>query len=283
MRGIYSKGKSTRARRTLRRTLPLLAIAALAAALLPAAGSATAQAAPTNTELPGILGTPVEGGTLTATNGTWSDSPTTFAYQWLRCPQDGGAADGSNCGVIPDATESAYKVSTVDIGFRVRVRVTATNVDGPTGAVSNATSAVTAAPTPPASGCPSGTGALQIEQVSPPARLYIDHKQVSPNVITRSTTGVVVRVHVTACGGRSVQGALVYVATVPFNQFSTPPEQPTAGDGWVTLSMQRRFGFPAARRQQLLVMFARARKTGEAVLAGISTRQLIASRVNLSG
>ena len=235
-----------------------------------------------NTGEPNILGTPVEGETLTASNGTWSDSPTTFAYGWLRCPNDGGAADGSNCGVIPSATKSTYLVLAADVGLRIRVRVTASNTDGSASAVSNATSIVTAAPTSPATGCPSGTGLMQIAQVSSPARLLIDHQQVSPNPVARSTTSIVARFHVTACGGRSVQGALVYATTVPFSQFSILPEQPTGADGWVTLRMQRLAGFPVSRHQRLLVMFGRASKAGENVLAGISTRRLVASRVNLS-
>lgn len=282
MRGIYSKKKGMRARRTLRLVLPLVAVVGLAAALLPAAGSAQSQTTPANTGLPGILGTLVVGKTLTTTNGIWSDSPTTFAYQWLRCPSDGGAADGSNCGVIPSATESSYQVRAADLGFRTRVRVTASNADGSASAASNATITVTAAPTPPATGCPSGTGPMQIAQVSSPARLLIDHQQALPNPVTRSTTSIVVRIHVSACGGRSVQGALVYVATVPFSQFAIPPEQPTGANGWVTLRMQRLSGFPSSRQQQLLVMFGRARKAGEKVIAGISTRRLVASRVNLS-
>jgi len=282
MRGIYFNGKGMRARRALRLVLPLVAVVGLAAALLPAAGSAQSQTAPTNTGEPNILGTPVEGETLTASNGTWSDSPTTFVYGWLRCPNDGGAADGSNCGVIPSATKSTYLVLAADVGLRIRVRVTASNTDGSVSAVSNATNIVTAAPTSPATGCPSGTGPIQIAQVSPPARLLIDHQQVSPNPVTRSTASVVGRFHVTACGGRSVQGALVYATTVPFSQFSILPEQPTGADGWVTLKMQRLSGFPVSRHQRLLVMFGRARKTGESVLAGISTRRLVASRVNLS-
>ena len=282
MRGIYFNGKGMRARRALRLVLPLVAVVGLAAALLPAAGSAQSQTAPTNTGEPNILGTPVEGETLTASNGTWSDSPTTFAYGWLRCPNDGGAADGSNCGVIPSATKSTYLVLAADVGLRIRVRVTASNTDGSVSAVSNATNIVTAAPTSPATGCPSGTGPIQIAQVSPPARLLIDHQQVSPNPVTRSTASVVGRFHVTACGGRSVQGALVYATTVPFSQFSIAPEQATGADGWITLKMQRLSGFPVSRHQRLLVMFGRARKTGESVLAGISTRRLVASRVNLS-
>jgi hypothetical protein len=282
MRVIHSIEESFRVHRTLWFALPLIAVAGLMAALLPAVGSAQAQTTPANTAAPSILGAPVEGNTLTASNGTWSDSPTTFAYLWLRCPTDGGTVDGSNCGVIPSATTSAYVLGAADAGFRIRVRVTASNTDGSVSAVSNATSTITAAPTSPITGCPSGTGSIQIAQVSPPARLLIDHQQVSPSPVTHSATSIVARFHVTACGGRSVKGALIYATTVPFGQFSIPSEQPTGTDGWVTLKMQRLSGFPASTHQRLLVMFGRARKAGESELGGISTRRLVASRVDLS-
>jgi len=286
MRGVYSKGKGMRARRALRLVLPLAAAVALAAALFPVVGSAQSQVVPTNTAKPSILGTPVLGNTLTATKGTWSGAPTTFAYQWLRCPADAvAAAVPSNCGVISSADKSTHKLLAADVGLRIRVSVTASNTDGTASAYADATSIITAAvaPTPPATGCPSGTGPMQIAQVSSPARLLIDHQQVSPNPVTRSTTSIVARFHVTACGGRSVQGALIYATTVPFSQFSIPPEQPTGADGWITMRMQRQSGFPATRQQRLLVMFGRARKAGENELGGISTRRLVASRVRLSG
>jgi len=286
MRRIYSKGKGMRARRSLWFALPLAAAVALGVALFPVAGSARSQVVPKNTAAPTILGTAVLHKTLTATKGTWSGVPTTIAYRWLRCPADAAAAAiPSNCSVISGNTKNTYLVVAADVGLSIRVRVIASNKDGSASAYAAATGIITAtvAPTPPATGCPSGTGSIQIAQLSPPARLLIDHQQVSPNPVTRSTTSIVARFHVTACGGRSVQGALIYATTVPFSQFSIPPEQPTGADGWITMRMQRQSGFPATRHQRLLVMFGRARKAGENELGGISTRRLVASRVRLSG
>jgi hypothetical protein len=133
-------------------------------------------------------------------------------------------------------------------------------------------------------GCPAaGSGTIDVASITPPARLLIDGQAVSPSPITRSSNDVTVRFHVSACNGRSVSGALVYATAVPFQQFSIPAETPTGADGWATMTMHQEGAFPASPRQQLLAVFVRARKSGENLLGGISTRRLVSFPVNLRG
>ena len=128
---------------------------------------------------------------------------------------------------------------------------------------------------------PSGTGTIQVGDISSPARLVIDQQTVTPGLVTPSATTIQTHFRVTACGGRPIQGALLYATAVPYNQYSVPPEATTGADGTVNLTMTQRSGFPAARRQQLLVVFARARKPGDPITGGISTRLLVSFPVSL--
>jgi hypothetical protein len=232
---------------------------------------------PANTAPPTISGTLKVGSTLTANRGTWSGDNLEYSYAWLRCDRDGGS-----CSAIGGANDKTYALKSTDEGNTLRVRVTAKNADGSTSATSTPTGVVQAATTPVANGCPTGTGALAIGQVGPPARLLVDGQQISPSVVGRSTGGVTVRFHVSACGGRAVSGAMVYATAVPYNQFTIAAEQPTGADGWATLTMRRLRGYPATPAQQLLVFFVRARKPGENVLSGISTRRLVSFPVDLA-
>ncbi len=264
----------------MRRNIKTLALAAVGALLLLAAiaglaetGGAAALAPPSNQAPPTISGTAEEGKTLTANNGTWGGSPTSFTYAWRRCDEDGGA-----CADIGGATEKTYVPKKVDVGNTLRVRVTARNNDGSTGSTTVPTAVVKAAPVAP-SGC-DGAAPIPIASVSLPNRLLIDGQQISPGVVGKSTATITVRLRVT-CKGKPVQGALVYAEAVPFNQFTAPAEQQSGADGWATLTMNKAAGFPATSRQALLVVFGRARKAGEDILAGVSTRRLVSFPVDL--
>jgi hypothetical protein len=108
---------------------------AIAAAYTPAS-----VAAPANTALPSISGTAQQAQTLTASAGSWSGSPTSYAYQWRRCDTAGAA-----CTAIAGATGASYAAAAGDVGSTLRVSVTATNAGGSTAATSAATALVAAA------------------------------------------------------------------------------------------------------------------------------------------
>jgi hypothetical protein len=87
---------------------------------------------PTNISPPVISGTPQVGQTLTASDGTWTGSPTSFADQWLL----GGSP-------ISGATGATFVPVTADIGGLISVQVTATNANGSSSATSAAVGPVT--------------------------------------------------------------------------------------------------------------------------------------------
>jgi len=242
-------------------------------------GAAASQVAPKNDSPPTLAGTAEVGKTLTANRGSWSGTePITYIYRFQRCNKEGGG-----CFTGGSTTQRTFVVTAEDMGKTIRVRVTATNKDGTTNATSVPTAVVRAAdpaPDPPAgSGC-AGNAPIQVAGIAPPERLLVDQALLSPSVVGRSTPSVTLRVHV-SCKGKAVQGALVEAAAVPFNQFSSPGEQTTGADGFATITMSQLSGFPAADKQQLLVIFIRARKAGENVLGGISSRRLVSFPVDL--
>jgi hypothetical protein len=245
-------------------------------------GGAASAAAPKNTSPPTITGTPQQGDTLVGDRGAWNGKPTDYNDFWVRCDETGGS-----CSDISGANNKAgYLLKLVDVGNTIRFKVQAKNADGSTFASSVPTAVIAAASVhapPPTTGCPAGTGPVQVSSVTPPARLLIDQQQSSPSVVHAGSQQIIVRYHVSACGGRSVQGALVYGTATPYNQLSIPGEQTTGADGFAELSFHTLAGFPVSPRQQLLAMFVRARKPGEDLLGGISTRRLFSIPVGLNG
>jgi hypothetical protein len=74
----------------------------------------------TNTARPTITGTARVGEELTASEGTWTGNPTSFSFQWQRCD-----IDAVTCLPVTGATGRTYGVRLADLGFRLRVQVTA--------------------------------------------------------------------------------------------------------------------------------------------------------------
>ncbi len=101
------------------------------------------EAAPHNSAVPAIGGGLVVGDVLSATKGTWSGNPTSYAYRWQDCD-----ANGNNCANIAGATSAGYTLKTSDVGHTLRVGVTATNAGGSTPASSAATGVVSEPPPP---------------------------------------------------------------------------------------------------------------------------------------
>jgi len=95
--------------------------------------------APVDSGLPAITGSTVEGQTLSVSTGSWSGSPTSYAYQWEDC-----SASGESCSAIAGATGSKRELVAADVGHTLRAVVKASNAGGTGEAQSSATSIVSA-------------------------------------------------------------------------------------------------------------------------------------------
>lgn len=68
---------------------------------------------------------PLVGDLLSTSTGAWSNSPSSFSYQWEDC------GNGmTTCSPIDGATSSTYQVQSSDIGSSLAVTVAASNSDG---------------------------------------------------------------------------------------------------------------------------------------------------------
>ena len=95
-----------------------------------------------NTARPTISGEARVGQELSATEGTWTGNPTSFAFQWQRCD-----VDTLTCASVIGATGRTYGVRIADLGFRLRVEVTA-RTDNRSGAATSIATAIVVPTTP---------------------------------------------------------------------------------------------------------------------------------------
>jgi hypothetical protein len=219
-------------------------------------------AAPKNSAPPTISGTTQEGSTLTVSPGSWSGTPApSFSYQWERCVGTGGG-----CAAISGATGTTYVATSADVAHTLLAQVTAKNANGSSTANTAETDLIS-----PSKGAQGGA-AISVAQVSLPNRLIIDGVKFSPSPAT-SRGIITARFHVSDTRGFSISGALVYVLGLPYGWVYGAPEQQSDSTGWATIQIRPTQNMPLRRGD--LVMFVRARKPGDNLLAGVSTRRLV--------
>src|ERR1019366_1363841 len=108
---------------------------------------------------PTISGTTQQGQTLTEANGSWTNNPTLYGYQWLRCDNS-----GSNCANIHNATNQTYTLTSADVNNTVAVEETASNAGGPGSPADSTPTAVIAPPPPVNMTRPTISGTAQVGQ-----------------------------------------------------------------------------------------------------------------------
>ena len=212
---------------------------------------------------------------VSASAGTWTGvQPLSYAYAWQRCD-----ATGASCAPIPTAASSTYTVVDADAGGTLRVVVTASNASGAASATSVPSAVVPGTP----SGItvlPGGGKSVEVAGITLPNQLAIAHTVFTPAQLS-SRNAFTLKVTVRDSRGYAVSGALVYALGVPYSRIATAPEQPTATDGTVTLTLHPLAGLSLGAGQYL-VIFLRARKPGDPINGGVSVRQLIQLRTGPS-
>lgn len=96
--------------------------------------------APTNIDPPVITGLAQVGSQLSVSSGIWQGDPSSFSYQWLRCPEN--AQRVLDCAPIIGATGTRLTLDKRDLKYREVVLVTAVNSAGSEAVASEATSVV---------------------------------------------------------------------------------------------------------------------------------------------
>jgi Tol biopolymer transport system component len=97
---------------------------------------------PSVASMPAVAGTSVTGRQLTADSGSFSgDAPIKTSFVWQRCD-----ATGAACHTIAGATKVVYFPTHADIGYTLRIAVTATNAYGTLVQQSPPTEAIASSP-----------------------------------------------------------------------------------------------------------------------------------------
>lgn len=213
---------------------------------------------------------------LNGSVGGWTgNQPVTYTYGWNRCN-----AAGASCVAIAGATGLNYTVTNADVGARLQLSVKVSNTAGSQTATSALTGVISTGPAG-AIALPGGKTSIPVTSVSLPERLVISEVKFSPSPV-RSRAVITARFRVTDTKGRVVRDALVYAVGLPYNYVNGAPEVMTGSDGYAVIQLRPKAALPL-RKGGALVVFVRARKLGDSVIAGVSTRRLVQVRLGAPG
>jgi hypothetical protein len=223
---------------------------------------------PVNTSIPLVGGSVFVGGVATVEPGTWvGRQPIAFSYAWLRCNNQGG-----ECASIAGATARSYRLTSADVGHRMRVNVTARNAVA-TRTVLSGESTIVAVPLP-AGAVRLGTGEVSIPASSVPSdhRLVVSRVAFAPNPVRSRNRGLTVRVRVVDTRGYVVRDVLVFVRSTP--RVTSGGRLVTTMDGWATFRLEPLGSFPL-RKQGNVQFFVKAYRSGDPPLAGVAGYRLV--------
>ena len=106
---------------------------------------------PVSTSPPSISGNAAEDSTLTESHGSWTNSPSSYTYQWERCGT-------TNCLPIAGATGQTHVLGASDVGYSIEVQETAANATGAGSPASSTASAAVVVDVPVSTSPPSISG-----------------------------------------------------------------------------------------------------------------------------
>lgn len=115
---------------------------------------------PVSSAAPALSGSAKVGVKMTVNNGSWSNSPISYSYQWFDCNTTGG-----NCVAIAGANNPSFTLGSNDLGYTIVVQVSATNGGG-----------TVIASTPHSATVTTGTGSEGTAPPAPEARSTIEYR-----------------------------------------------------------------------------------------------------------
>lgn len=205
---------------------------------------------------PTLAGLAMEDESLQATGGTWTGPGTiTKAFFWQRCN-----AVGEGCGTILGANGATYRLTSDDVGSRIRVIETASNEGGTAQAVSTVSNVVVELrPT------------AQRPTIAA-ARVELPHRLIVDKIAVRQRGDTVrLQIRVSDDRGFRVTGVLVRPQPTGLLAGSTRARA-TSRTGWAT------FTFRAGGVGSTYV-YVEAHKAGEKAQSGVSTANLFRIKI----